>query len=46
MQNCFMGFLIDSKTDPDKLFKNTGPTVLPRVTGKSGPTAVTLEASK
>ena len=46
MQNCFMGFLIDAKQNPDKMFKNTGPTVLPRVTGKSGPTAVTLEASK
>lgn len=39
MQNCFMGFLIDAKADPEKLFKNTGPTVLPRRLGKTGPTS-------
>jgi len=44
MQNCFMGFLIDSKTDPDKLFKNSGPTLLTRVAGKSGPTVDTFSA--
>jgi hypothetical protein len=43
MQNCFMGFLIDSSVDPDKLFKASGPSVLRRVTGKGGPTQASLQ---
>ena len=43
MQNCFMGFLIDAKLDPEKLFKASGPSTLQRVTGQGGPTRASLE---
>jgi len=43
MQNCFMGFLIDAKLDPEKLFKASGPSTLKRVTGQGGPTRAALE---
>jgi hypothetical protein len=38
MQNCFMGFIIDSKLDPERLFVASGPSTLKRITGASGPT--------
>jgi hypothetical protein len=44
MQNCFMGFVIDKNIDPEKLFKATGPSVMKRAPGKSGPTVAALEA--
>jgi hypothetical protein len=44
MQNCFMGFVIDKNIDPEKLFKATGPSVMKRAPGKSGPTIAALEA--
>jgi len=43
MQNCFMGFLIDAKVDPERLFKASGPSTLKRVTGQGGPTRAALE---
>jgi hypothetical protein len=43
MQNCFMGFLIDSAVDPEKLFKASGPSVLKRLTGTGGPTQASLQ---
>jgi hypothetical protein len=45
MQNCFMGFLIDpALQDPRKLFKASGPSLLPR--GTSGPTLASLRSSE
>lgn len=38
MQNCFMGFIIDSKVDPERLFAPSGPSLLKRTLGASGPT--------
>jgi len=46
MQNCFMGFLIDAKVDPEKMFKASGPSLLPRPLGTGGPTAAALVATK
>jgi hypothetical protein len=43
MQNCFMGFLIDSGVDPEKLFKPSGPSVLKRMIGRGGPTQAFLQ---
>ncbi len=43
MQNCFMGFLIDSGMDPDKLFKPSGPSVMKRMIGRGGPTQASLQ---
>jgi mono/diheme cytochrome c family protein len=41
MQNCFMGFLVDpGMKDPTKLFKVSGPSLLPK--GTFGPTLATL----
>jgi hypothetical protein len=41
MQNCFMGYLIDPNfKDVNKLFKRSGPSLLPR--GTSGPALSTL----
>jgi hypothetical protein len=41
MQNCFMGFLVDpTLKDPARLFKRSGPSLLPR--GQSGPTLSAL----
>ena len=45
MQNCFMGFLIDSGVDPEKLFKASGPSVLKRLTGRGGPTQAFLNSA-
>jgi hypothetical protein len=36
MQSGFLGLVIDAKTDATKVFKASGPSLLPR--GKSGPT--------
>jgi len=43
MQNCFMGLLIDVKTDPAKIFKASGPSLQKRIPGKGGPTISALE---
>jgi hypothetical protein len=41
MQNCFMGFLVDpALKEPARLFKRSGPSLLPR--GQSGPTLSAL----
>ena len=41
MQNCFMGFLVDpTLKEPARLFKRSGPSLLPR--GQSGPTLSAL----
>jgi hypothetical protein len=44
MQGIFTGFLIDRKTDPDKLLRVSGPSLLPR--GKFGPTLAALDTAK
>jgi hypothetical protein len=44
MSNCFMGLVVDLKTDPAKVFYPSGPSLLPA--GKSGPTLAALQASK
>ncbi len=41
MQNCFVGVLVDPKINPNKVFKPSGPSLLPR--GQSGPTLASLE---
>ena len=46
MQNCFMGLLIDVKTDPATIFKSSGPSLQKRVPGKGGPTLSALEIPK
>ena len=46
MQNCFMGFLIDAKVDPEKMFKASGPSLLKRPLGVGGPTIAALEPAK
>jgi hypothetical protein len=43
MQNCFMGFIVDAKIDPEKLFVASGPSVLKRMTGASGPTIAAFQ---
>ena len=43
MQNCFMGLLIDVKTDPTKIFKPSGPSLQKRIPGQGGPTLSALE---
>jgi hypothetical protein len=44
MQGAFIGLLIDPKTDPDKVLRVSGPSLLPR--GKSGPTLAALDVAK
>jgi hypothetical protein len=44
MQGAFIGLLIDPKTDPDKVLRVSGPSLLPR--GKSGPTLAALDITK
>ena len=41
MQGVFTGLVIDLKADPAKVFRSSGPSLLPR--GKSGPTLTALE---
>jgi hypothetical protein len=41
MSNCFVGLIFDVNTDAGKVFKASGPSLLPR--GKSGPTLAALE---
>ena len=41
MSNCFVGLIFDVKTDPETVFKASGPSLLPR--GDSGPTLASLE---
>jgi hypothetical protein len=44
MQNCFMGFLVDPTVqEPRKLFRASGPSLLPR--GSFGPTLTSLMLS-
>ena len=45
MQNCFMGFVIDSKIDPAKVFKASGPSLMKRTLGASGPTEAAFQPS-
>jgi len=40
MSNCFMGLIIDAKTDPKKVFLRSGPSLLPP--SAPGPTLATL----
>jgi hypothetical protein len=44
MQNCFMGFIIDSKINPEKIFAASGPSLLKRAPGASGPTVAAFES--
>jgi hypothetical protein len=41
MSNCFVGLIFDVNTDPGKVFKASGPSLLPR--GTSGPTLAALQ---
>jgi hypothetical protein len=43
MQNCFMGFIVDAKLDPEKLFSPSGPSLLKRSLGASGPTVAAFQ---
>ena len=40
-EQLFVGLIIDVKTDPEKVFKTSGPSLLPR--GTFGPTLAVLE---
>jgi hypothetical protein len=42
MQGMFVGLVIDRGTDPERVFRPSGPSLLPR--GKSGPTLASLDA--
>jgi hypothetical protein len=44
MSNCFIGLTFDVNADSSKLFRRSGPSLLP--VGHSGPTLATLEAKK
>ncbi|PWT97075.1 MAG: thiol-disulfide isomerase [Terriglobia bacterium] len=41
MSNCFVGLVFDVNTNPDRVFRASGPSLLPR--GKLGPTLAALE---
>ena len=41
MSNCFVGLIFDASINADKVFRPSGPSLLPR--GKSGPTLAALE---
>ena len=41
MSNCFLGLVFDARTDPKKIFRASGPSLLP--TGGPGPTLATLK---
>jgi hypothetical protein len=41
MSNCFVGLIFDLKTDPETVFKASGPSLLPR--GMFGPTLAVLK---
>ena len=38
MSNCFLGLVFDAKTDPKKVFRRSGASLLQRVPGQAGPT--------
>jgi hypothetical protein len=42
MSNCFMGLIIDAKTDPKKVFLRSGPSLLPP--SAPGPTLAAIES--
>ncbi|HWY47765.1 MAG TPA: cytochrome c [Bryobacteraceae bacterium] len=42
MSNCFMGLIIDAKTDPKKVFLRSGPSLLPPTA--PGPTLAAIES--
>jgi hypothetical protein len=42
MSNCFMGLIIDAKTDPKKVFIRSGPSLLPP--SAPGPTLAALDS--
>ena len=42
MSNCFMGLIIDAKTDPKKVFLRSGPSLLPP--SAPGPTLAALDS--
>ena len=44
MSNCFIGLIFDVKDDQAKLFRRSGPSLLPP--GRSGPTLAALETSR
>jgi hypothetical protein len=44
MSNCFMGLVVDLKTDPAKVFYASGPSLLPP--GKPGPTLALADSTK
>jgi hypothetical protein len=44
MQSGFLGLIVDSKTDVNKIFQASGPSLMPR--GKFGPTLAALESRK
>jgi hypothetical protein len=44
MQSGFLGLVVDSKTDVNKIFQASGPSLMPR--GKFGPTLAALESGK
>ena len=44
MSNIFLGLTFDLKDDPARLFRRSGPSLLPP--GKSGPTLAALEFQK
>jgi len=41
MSNCFIGLIFDVKDEPDKLFRRSGPSLLPP--GRLGPTLTALQ---
>lgn len=44
MSNCFLGLVFDSNTNPKKVFRPSGPSLLKRVPGQAGPTLAALES--
>jgi hypothetical protein len=46
MSNCFIGLTMDLKDNPDQMFQRSGPSLLKRVTGVSGPTLTALEVKR
>jgi hypothetical protein len=46
MSNCFIGLTMNLKDNPDQMFQRSGPSLLKRVPGVSGPTLATLAANR
>lgn len=44
MQSCFLGLIFNTNTDIEKVFKPSGPSLLPR--GKSGPTLAAAQLNR